>query len=84
MGLGLNITVTEAKWPEETIQVVCMQCGSGLALTRFRRFPLIPVPSGETEQYCPICGAAACEDNEGTKTVVIKNRSQDFFSLFKR
>lgn len=82
MGMGLNIEVTEYKWPEETINVICTQCGSGLALTRFKKFPFVPVPTGETEQYCPQCGMAACEEDEGVKTIVAKNRKRDFFSAF--
>jgi len=84
MGLGLSITLTEGHWPEEEIRVVCMQCGSVLLLTRFRRIFEAPVPSGETEQYCPQCGTAACEEDEGVKTIAVKNRSQDFFSAFRK
>lgn len=86
MGMGLSIEATEVTWPEETVSAVCSGCGSVLRLTRWKRFPLgfIPIPGGETEQYCPVCGAAACEEDEGVKTVVIKNRNQDFFSAFRK
>lgn len=84
MGLGLSISLTEAHWPEEEIRVGCMQCGSVLLLTRWRRFPDASVPGGETEQYCPQCGAAACEEDEGVKTIAVKNRSRDFFSGFRK
>lgn len=83
MGMGLSIDVTEAQWPEETVPVMCSVCGSGLALTRFKRIAGY-APSGETEQYCPQCGAAACEKDEGVKTIAVKNRSQDFFSGFRK
>ena len=65
MGMGLSISVTDARWPEETKKVLCNQCGSGLLLTRWRRWPGIPVPGGETEQYCPQCGAPACKEISG-------------------
>lgn len=84
MGLGLSIEVTEAKWPKEGVSFICDQCGSGLILTRWGRLPGVPVPGGESEQYCPQCGAPACEEDEGVKTVVVKNRNQDFFSAFRK
>jgi len=87
MGMGLSIETVEVKWPTEELQGICSQCGSRALLTRYVRLPGVPLPpdiaAQETEQYCPVCGAAACKETEGTKTVPAKNRTQDFFSSFK-
>ena len=79
MGLGLSITTTEARWPEEVVPVMCSVCGSGLALTRFERIA-DHAPTGETEQYCPVCGAAACEEETKGKST----KASDFFSGFRK
>lgn len=89
MGLGLSIqTIGVPFWPTEEIQVVCSQCGSILLLTRYERFPDRQLPpeyaARESEQLCGVCGTPACKETEGIKTVLVKNRSQDFFSSFKR
>lgn len=88
MGLGLSIQTVEMEWPTEEVPSRCPQCGSKLLLTRYRRFYDIVIPpellAEETEQLCGVCGAPACKETEGTKTVLAKNRSQDFFSSFKR
>lgn len=80
MGLGLSIKVTEAKWPKEGVPLICDQCGSGLLLTRWGRLPGVPVPGGESEQYCPQCGAAACEEEPQSQN----KQRVDFFSRFKK
>jgi len=88
MGLGLSIQTITIEWPTEEVPSRCPQCGSRLLLTRYVRFPERALPpdiaAQESEQLCGVCGAPACEENEGVKTGVVKNRSQDFFSSFKR
>jgi len=86
MGMGLSIEATEVTWPEETVRVLCAGCGSVLNLTRWRRFfgGITPIPGGETEQLCPVCGTPACEEDEGVKAITVKNRNRDFFSAFRK
>lgn len=88
MGLGLSIETVEIEWPTEQVPSRCSQCGSRLLLTRYQRFQDRAVPpellAQESEQLCGVCGAPACEESEAKKTVLAKNRSQDFFSFFKR
>lgn len=88
MGLGLSIKTIELQWPTEDVPSRCPQCGSRLLLTRYQRFADRQLPpelaAEESEQLCGVCGAPACKETEGTKTVLVKNRSQDFFSSFKR
>lgn len=87
MGLGLSITVSEYQWPEETIQIICSQCGSVLGLTRYLRTaeagPPAPLAARETEQYCPVCGVAACEEPQ-KQNKNKNNQKLDFFKLFGR
>ncbi len=88
MGLGISIETIAIEWPIEEVRSHCPQCGSQLLLTRYRRFPLIEMPpeiaAEESEQLCGVCGAPACKETEGIKTVLAKKKSQDFFSSFKR
>lgn len=88
MGLGLSIQTIEVEWPTEEVPSRCPQCGSKLLLTRYQRFQDRALPpelaAEESEQLCGVCGAPACKESEGIKTVLAKNKSLDFFSSFKR
>ncbi len=88
MGMGLGIEVITREWPTEELQAICSQCGSRLLLTRYVRLPGVPLPpdmaAQETEQLCGVCGTPGCEEDEGVKTIVIKNRNRDFFSCFRK
>ena len=83
MGLGLSIEAITVEWPAEEVLVPCSQCGSRLKLTRYRRRPDGTLPpeiaAQESEQYCPVCGAAACEETKEKST-----KALDFFSGFRK
>lgn len=84
MGMGLGIEVITREWPTEEVPGRCSQCGSRLLLIRYQRIPLHPLPpeiaAEETEQYCPVCGASACEEEIKGKST----KASDFFSAFRK
>jgi len=83
MGMGLSIEAITREWPTEEVPVRCSQCGSLLKLTRYQRIPLHEldpeIVAQESEQYCPVCGASACEEIKG-KSI----KASDFFSAFRK
>jgi len=83
MGMGLSIEAITREWPTEVVGVRCSECGSVLNLTRYERDPERGIPTDiaaqESEQYCPVCGASACEEIKGKST-----KASDFFSAFRK
>ena len=78
MGLGVSIRLISPPeappWPTKTISLICPSCGAKLEITKYQERYELPEATrkiydilsvtkpAETEQLCPVCGAAACEE----------------------